>query len=116
MTPLLVNKQPSNASTYLASPASSVVGEENDSDIAPWEAFDEECNWETEYCDSRVMSNPPSLGSDEIIPAMPCTQLAHNIYPINASVACPVPKSDIAKSPGARVALDIELKRLRDKS
>eukprot|EP00972_Heterocapsa_arctica_P011285 1654542-Heterocapsa_arctica.AAC.1 len=69
------------------------------------------------------MSNPPSLGSDEIISAMPCTQvkrsdpmsgniaacaspfdlyegpehrdkLAPNIFPINACVARPVPKSE----------------------
>eukprot|EP00972_Heterocapsa_arctica_P104113 15344041-Heterocapsa_arctica.AAC.1 len=37
----------SNASTRLASPASSVVGDDSESDTAPWEAFDDECNWET---------------------------------------------------------------------
>eukprot|EP00972_Heterocapsa_arctica_P083152 12253923-Heterocapsa_arctica.AAC.1 len=33
-------------------------------------------------------------------------------FPINACVARPVEKSEIAKSPGARAALDCEWKRL----
>eukprot|EP00972_Heterocapsa_arctica_P042232 6226116-Heterocapsa_arctica.AAC.1 len=43
-------------------------------------------------------------------------KLSPNIFPINACVARPVPKSEIAKSPGARASLDVEWKRLRDKS
>eukprot|EP00972_Heterocapsa_arctica_P064739 9552460-Heterocapsa_arctica.AAC.1 len=43
-------------------------------------------------------------------------KLSHIIFPINACVARPVPKSEIAKSPGARASLDCEWKRLRDKS
>eukprot|EP00972_Heterocapsa_arctica_P017276 2551919-Heterocapsa_arctica.AAC.1 len=43
-------------------------------------------------------------------------KLSPHIYPINACVARPVPKSEIAKSPGARASLDCEWKRLRDKS
>eukprot|EP00972_Heterocapsa_arctica_P055981 8255476-Heterocapsa_arctica.AAC.1 len=42
-------------------------------------------------------------------------KLSPNIYPINV-VARPVPKSEIAKSPGAKAALDSEWKRLRYKS
>eukprot|EP00972_Heterocapsa_arctica_P104098 15341298-Heterocapsa_arctica.AAC.1 len=40
-----------------------------------WEMFDTECNVENEYCESRASSHPPSNGSDDIIPAMPCTQV-----------------------------------------
>eukprot|EP00972_Heterocapsa_arctica_P003521 523911-Heterocapsa_arctica.AAC.1 len=43
-------------------------------------------------------------------------QLSPNILAINACVARLVPKSEIAKSPGARVSLGCEWKRLRDKS
>eukprot|EP00972_Heterocapsa_arctica_P073064 10791904-Heterocapsa_arctica.AAC.1 len=43
-------------------------------------------------------------------------KLSQTIFPINACVARPVPKSEIAKSPGARASLDCEWKRLRDKS
>eukprot|EP00972_Heterocapsa_arctica_P104139 15347792-Heterocapsa_arctica.AAC.1 len=43
-------------------------------------------------------------------------KLSPNICQINAFVARPVPKSEIAKYPGARASLDCEWKRLRDKS
>eukprot|EP00972_Heterocapsa_arctica_P039707 5852644-Heterocapsa_arctica.AAC.1 len=43
-------------------------------------------------------------------------KLSPNFVPINACVAPPIPKSEIAKSPGARASLDCECKRLRDKS
>eukprot|EP00972_Heterocapsa_arctica_P071614 10579642-Heterocapsa_arctica.AAC.1 len=66
---------PSNFSTRIASPASSIDDDDDCSDIPPWEMFDTECNVENEYCESRASSNPPSNGSDNIIPAMPCTQV-----------------------------------------
>eukprot|EP00972_Heterocapsa_arctica_P084308 12419982-Heterocapsa_arctica.AAC.1 len=34
-------------------------------------------------------------------------KLSPKIFPINACVARPVPKSEIAKSPGARASLDV---------
>eukprot|EP00972_Heterocapsa_arctica_P098240 14498896-Heterocapsa_arctica.AAC.1 len=43
-------------------------------------------------------------------------KLSSNLYTINACVARPVPKCEIAKYPGARAALDCEWKILRDKS
>eukprot|EP00972_Heterocapsa_arctica_P036797 5417120-Heterocapsa_arctica.AAC.1 len=43
-------------------------------------------------------------------------KLADNIYPFNACVARPVGKAEIARSPGAKAALDHEWKRLRDQS
>eukprot|EP00972_Heterocapsa_arctica_P090578 13365294-Heterocapsa_arctica.AAC.1 len=43
-------------------------------------------------------------------------KLSPKVFPITACVARPVPKCEIAKSPGARAALGCEWKRLRDKS
>eukprot|EP00972_Heterocapsa_arctica_P045972 6783027-Heterocapsa_arctica.AAC.1 len=57
------------STTRFASPASSIADDEG-SDVPPWEMFDTECNVENEYCESRASSNPPSHGSDDIIPAM----------------------------------------------
>ncbi len=131
------------ASTYIASPATSVYTDDEDleaSDIAPWDAFEDECLLESEFCESQEVHNPSSTPSWTKVPAMPCTQvtrvalnsenipaciapsclyeeakhremLAQRIYPINACVARPVPKSEIARTPGAKTSLDVERKR-----
>eukprot|EP00972_Heterocapsa_arctica_P000692 100368-Heterocapsa_arctica.AAC.1 len=59
----------SDSGTRFASPASSVAGD-SDSDIPPWEKFEEELYWETEYCESQWRLAP----AEDSVPAMPCTQ------------------------------------------
>eukprot|EP00972_Heterocapsa_arctica_P068017 10040451-Heterocapsa_arctica.AAC.1 len=61
------------SSTRYAFPASSIADDE-ETDVPPWETFENENKVENKYCDSRASFNPPSHGLDDVFPAMPCTQ------------------------------------------
>eukprot|EP00972_Heterocapsa_arctica_P103041 15184953-Heterocapsa_arctica.AAC.1 len=81
----------SETSTHLASPASSVVGDESDTEGSPWDAFDVECNLETKYCEERVVLNLYTPGSKEVIPSMPCTNDMRSVLRSDNIAACASP-------------------------